>query len=358
MILAYPRHARSPRSPARSRLGAQSNLRQRNRCRAGWRLLGGARYAQHAAADHHPRRPRPETRRDGAAGGLRLGAVLRRVSERQSSGIRQHCRRCVRAENLQQRHHRHASDRGSGRSASSIIAPGLPASRLPSMPKAKPSRDILELVRRYRRFTHFCHISTQYEIDLLRAAKEEGLPISIGVTPHHLYLTEADLPTLGALGLMKPTLKTAADRDALWQALARGVVDVVESDHAPHTLAEKQSANPPYGVPGLETTLPLLCLAVEARAPHLRSADRRWSPSIRSAFSVCTPTPKPIRWSIPAPITSSTAPICVHTVAGRRSRGCAFPVVWSASGFAACRSTTAKTVWLSRVSGATSRNTE
>jgi len=123
--------------------------------------------------------------------------------------------------------------------------------------------DILALVRRYRRFTHFCHISTRFEIDLLRAAKEEGLPISVGVTPHHLYLTEADLPALGALGLMKPTLKTAADRAALWAAIDDGVVDVVESDHAPHTLAEKQSSKPPYGVPGLETTLPLLCLAVE-----------------------------------------------------------------------------------------------
>src|SRR5664279_5227586 len=125
--------------------------------------------------------------------------------------------------------------------------------------------DILELGRRYRRFTHFCHISTKSEIDLLRAAKDEGLPISIGVTPHHLYLTEADLPRLGALGLMKPTLKTASDQAALWAALADGVVDVVESDHAPHTLAEKQSAQPPYGVPGLETTLPLLCLAVEEK---------------------------------------------------------------------------------------------
>ncbi|MEP7290550.1 MAG: dihydroorotase family protein [Chloroflexota bacterium] len=125
--------------------------------------------------------------------------------------------------------------------------------------------DILELVRRYRRFTHFCHISTKYEIDLLRAAKEEGLPISVGVTPHHLYLTEADLPVLGSFGLMKPTLKTAADQDALWKAIADGIVDVVESDHAPHTLAEKASDNPPYGVPGLETTLPLMCLAVEQK---------------------------------------------------------------------------------------------
>ncbi len=134
--------------------------------------------------------------------------------------------------------------------------------------------DILQLVRQYRAFTHFCHISTRYEIDLLRAAKEEGLPVSIGVTPHHLYLTEADLPRLGAFGRMKPSLKTAADRDALWDAITDGVVDIIESDHAPHTLEEKQSAKPPYGVPGLETTLPLMCLAVsEGRLTDQRMID-------------------------------------------------------------------------------------
>lgn len=134
--------------------------------------------------------------------------------------------------------------------------------------------DILALVRRYRKHTHFCHISTAQEIDLLRAAKAEGLPVSIGVTPHHLYLSEDDLPALGALGLMKPTLKTRADQAALWDALASGLVDVIESDHAPHTLAEKQTDTPPFGVPGLETTLPLLGLAVrEGRLSIERMID-------------------------------------------------------------------------------------
>lgn len=122
--------------------------------------------------------------------------------------------------------------------------------------------EILTLVRQYRTWTHFCHISTAEEIALLRAAKAEGLPVSIGVTPHHLWLTEDDVRHLGPLGRMKPELKTQADQDALWAALADGTIDVVESDHAPHTLAEKAAAQPPFGVPGLETTLPLLCTAV------------------------------------------------------------------------------------------------
>jgi len=123
--------------------------------------------------------------------------------------------------------------------------------------------DILALVRQFRRPTHFLHISTAQEIGYLRAAKAEGLPITIGVCPHHLYLTVEDEARLGGYGIMKPGLKTKADQEALWQALKDGLVDVVESDHAPHTIAEKESSKPPFGVPGLETTLPLMLLAAD-----------------------------------------------------------------------------------------------
>jgi len=125
-------------------------------------------------------------------------------------------------------------------------------------------RDLLEMVRKHRRPTHFLHISTAQEIDYLREAKAEGLPVTLGVCPHHLYLTEADVAQLGPLGMMKPELKTQADQDALWAALAEGLVDVIESDHAPHTLADKHNdeGRPVYGVPGLETNLPLMLLAV------------------------------------------------------------------------------------------------
>ena len=70
------------------------------------------------------------------------------------------------------------------------------------------------------------------------------MPISLGVSPHHLFLTQDDLPAIGPLGRMKPELKTRDDLEALWAAINSGVVDVVESDHAPHTLAEKQGAKP------------------------------------------------------------------------------------------------------------------
>jgi dihydroorotase len=135
-------------------------------------------------------------------------------------------------------------------------------------------RQILDLVRQYRRHVHFCHISTAHEIELLQAAKEARLPISVGVCPHHLYLTEDDLPALGPFGLMKPSLKTRHDRDRLWQAIDSGVVDLIESDHAPHTRAEKLGDVPPFGVPGLETTVALVLTAVhEGRVSLERAAD-------------------------------------------------------------------------------------
>jgi len=107
---------------------------------------------------------------------------------------------------------------------------------------------------------HLCHVSRRSEIALIRAAKERGASITCEVTPHHLFLTERDAQALGALGYMKPTLGTEADRQALWDN--RDVIDAVASDHAPHTREEKAGENPPPGVPGLETTLPLLLTAV------------------------------------------------------------------------------------------------
>ena len=107
---------------------------------------------------------------------------------------------------------------------------------------------------------HCCHVSRKSEVALIRAAKEQGAPVTCEVTPHHLFLTDEDARRLGPLGYMKPTLGTTADRDALWDNL--DVFDCIASDHAPHTLAEKTADPPSPGVPGLETTLPLMLNAV------------------------------------------------------------------------------------------------
>ena len=113
----------------------------------------------------------------------------------------------------------------------------------------------------YDRPLHLAHVSLREEILLIRAAKEKGLKVTCEVAPHHLFLSQEHLPALGAgRGEVRPRLATPADRDALWENLA--VIDCFATDHAPHTLAEKDGANPPPGFPGLETALPLLLTAV------------------------------------------------------------------------------------------------
>lgn len=118
--------------------------------------------------------------------------------------------------------------------------------------------DVLDTVRETGHKTHICHVTAD-ELKFVMQAKKEGLPITCGVTPHHLFLTEDDVKTLGSLALMKPPLQNKKDVEFLWENLS--YIDVIESDHAPHTIEEKQSENPPYGVPNLETTLPLLLTA-------------------------------------------------------------------------------------------------
>lgn len=126
------------------------------------------------------------------------------------------------------------------------------------------------LAAAYDRAVHFCHISRREEIELIATAKARGLPVTCEVTPHHLFLTEADARRLGPLGDMRPVLGTKEDVAALWEHL-QDTVDCIATDHAPHTLGEKESANPPPGVPGLETSLPLMLTAmVEGRLTQER----------------------------------------------------------------------------------------
>ncbi len=122
----------------------------------------------------------------------------------------------------------------------------------------------------YDRPVHIAHISLKEEVLLIKAAKERGIKVTCEVCPHHLFLTAAESPSplvgegLGVRGKgrmeVRPRLAAQKDVDALWQNL--DVIDCFATDHAPHTLAEKVSENPPPGFPGLETALPLLLTAV------------------------------------------------------------------------------------------------
>ena len=117
---------------------------------------------------------------------------------------------------------------------------------------------VFQIVKKTKKRTHICHVSSKLELEKIIKAKKSGLPITCGVTPHHLFLTRDDEKRLGAYGKMKPYLKSRTDVAFLWKNIE--YVDVIESDHAPHTVKEKES-EAPFGVPGLETTLPLLLTA-------------------------------------------------------------------------------------------------
>ncbi|WP_254831720.1 dihydroorotase [Haloglomus salinum] len=105
---------------------------------------------------------------------------------------------------------------------------------------------------------HIAHTSTPEGVD---AAVDAGLTCE--VTPHHLFLSRDDLDQLGTYGRMNPPLRSEARRKALFERLADGTVDVVATDHAPHTREEKDAGiwDAPSGVPGVETALPLLLAA-------------------------------------------------------------------------------------------------
>ncbi len=120
---------------------------------------------------------------------------------------------------------------------------------------------VMLLAALYDRPLHLAHVSHRDEILLIRRAKERGLKITCEVTPHHLFLSEADIPLIGAgRSEVRPVLASKTDQAALWENLS--VIDCFATDHAPHTIEEKDGPKPPPGFPGLETALPLFLGAV------------------------------------------------------------------------------------------------
>ncbi len=129
----------------------------------------------------------------------------------------------------------------------------------------------IALARLYDRRLHICHISQSIEVELVRRAKEKGQRIMAGVCPHHLYMTGIDGDKLKGYGCMKPPLGTQDDQDALWIGLNDGTIDIVETDHAPHTKEEKEKDPPAFGVTGLETAIGLMFKA--AKEGRIKESD-------------------------------------------------------------------------------------
>jgi len=115
---------------------------------------------------------------------------------------------------------------------------------------------------------HFCHVSTMKGLNSIINAKETNPKITCEVTPNHLLLSDIDFNRYGSLLVMMPPLRSMNNVNALWKAIRSGWIDVLGSDHAPHSVEEKMNTNVwdvKVGLPGLETSLPLMLTMVKNR---------------------------------------------------------------------------------------------
>ncbi len=147
----------------------------------------------------------------------------------------------------------------------------------------------------YDRPIHIAHVSLREEILIIKAAKERGIKVTCEVCPHHLFLAQGGIPLStagccceeglqGGRAEVRPRLATKEDAEALWANL--NVIDCFATDHAPHTIAEKDGENPPPGFPGLETILPLLLTAVIDGRLTLHDLVTRMSTNPRRIFNL------------------------------------------------------------------------
>ena len=127
----------------------------------------------------------------------------------------------------------------------------------------RSTRRLLNIAREKGALVHVLHVTTQEEIALLADNKDIA---SVEVTPHHLTMDASDYDRIGTLAQMNPPVREARHRAGLWRGVAQGVVDVLGSDHAPHTLEEKAKPYPesPSGMTGVQTLVPLLLDHVNA----------------------------------------------------------------------------------------------
>jgi dihydroorotase len=114
---------------------------------------------------------------------------------------------------------------------------------------------------------HMQHVSTAYGVDIIRRAKKRGIKVSGEAMPHHMFFTDEDCRTYDTDFKMNPPLRTAEDREAVIQGVLDGALEVIATDHAPHTRDEKDCEfdNAPFGIIGLETAL-AACLEVLVHA--------------------------------------------------------------------------------------------
>lgn len=148
---------------------------------------------------------------------------------------------------------------------------GLPG--IPAQAEVNAVMRDINMVELSGRPLHFCHISTKGAVEAIRAARSKGLPVTAETTPHYLCLTHESLGDYDTNAKMNPPLRTAEDRKALREALVDGAISAIATDHAPHSVLEKdvEFIDAAFGIIGLESALPL---ALELVRENLISPSR------------------------------------------------------------------------------------
>jgi len=138
-----------------------------------------------------------------------------------------------------------------------VIASRIGYKGIPAVAEERMIARDIELARLTGGRLHVAHVSTAGAVELIRKAKIQGINLTAEVTPHHLTLTEKIVITRGTNAKVSPPLRTEKDREALVEGLREGVIDVIATDHAPHTEADKGRSfdQAAFGISGLETAL-------------------------------------------------------------------------------------------------------
>jgi dihydroorotase len=115
----------------------------------------------------------------------------------------------------------------------------------------------LETAEKTKGWVHIAHVSTAGAVELIRQAKKRAVKVTAEATPHHLLLTEEMIEKRGALAKVNPPLRTEADRQALVEGIKDGTIDIIATDHAPHTASEKARpyTEAPAGISGFDTAI-------------------------------------------------------------------------------------------------------
>ncbi len=137
----------------------------------------------------------------------------------------------------------------------------------PSESEIRAIEKALKMAGTYKTRLHIVHLTTEGGVELIKNAKSHGADVTTETCPHYLFFTKTDIREKKALLAMNPPLRTKQDQAALWTAINNGIIDMVSTDHAPHTIEEKSKDvwTAPGGVPGVETRAGLLLDAVNSR---------------------------------------------------------------------------------------------